>query len=295
MKIFITGGTGFIGKHLVNQLQEEELFILTRNPKPSKPSFKQVQFIQGDLEDIDKWKNKVRNCKPDATIHLAWEGIPDYGVKNSIKNLNQGLNLYKFLAEIKCKTILTTGSCWEYGQQVGKLSENTVPRSYNAFAAAKNSLHIQGESIAQDNNINFIWTRLFYVYGPGQKKESLIPYVMNNLKAHNTPQIKNLQTQNDFIYVDDTAKAIALLIKNNAKKGIYNIGSGSLTSVQTIIKLIYKNFKQSNPLEKNLPSSIQTPINFYADISKINQEVDWKPTTNIEEGIRKTIDYFAAN
>lgn len=275
MKIFITGSTGFIGKHVVKKLKENknnELFLLSK-----------------DLADIKKWKKEVEIFKPDAVIHLAWQGIPDYGPETSVKNLNYGLELFKFLAEIKCKWILAAGSCWEYGGQSGKISENIPAKPINDFTKAKNSLYLQGKKIAKKNNTQFLWTRFFYVYGPGQKETSLIPYLIKCIKEEKVPEIKNPYAKNDFIFVEDLAAAIVKLVEKKAKGGIYNIGSGYPTPVQEIIKIIYDNFKLELQKKNATPGTTDIYSDFWADISKIKKNIGWQPKTKIKEGIKKMI------
>lgn len=282
MRIFITGGTGFIGKHLVKKLKEDknnELFLLSK-----------------DLADIKTWKKEVEDFRPEAAIHLAWEGLPNYDSQTSIKNLKYGLNLINILAEIGCKTILSAGSCWEYGEQSGKLTENTSPKSFNAFAAAKNSLHLLGKEIAKENNIQFIWTRFFYVYGPGQRETSLIPYLMNCVQNGKTPEIKNPFAKNDFIYVEDITMAISQIIENCKESAVYNIGSGYLTSIQEVIKIIFDNYGLQNQYKEITPASTDVlSAEFYADISKIKKEIGWEPKISINEGIKKMINISLNN
>jgi nucleoside-diphosphate-sugar epimerase len=278
MKIFVTGGTGFIGKHLVKKLQERGHTLC---------------LLSSDLAEPEKWKKEISDFGPDAVVHLAWEGLPDYSAEISIKNLKYGLELFDLLAGIGCKTILSTGSCWEYGGQQGKLSEDAPVKNINAFTAAKNSLHWLGTEIARENNMQFIWTRLFYVYGPGQRKESLIRYLINCVKSGKTPEIKNPLAKNDFIYVEDVAEALSVLLENCKKSGVYNIGSGKLTSVKKIIEIVSDQHGLKNQYKDLTPRPTDVLLTeFYADISKIKKEIGWKPKTNIAEGIERTINYF---
>lgn len=298
MRVFLTGGTGFIGRYVVKHLEKEGSNILLLTPVSKENIFsviksKKVDIVSGDLSDIDRWETKLKQFKPDTTIHLAWEGIPDYGVKTSIKNLKYGLNLFEELAEIGCKKIICTGSCWEYGQNQGKISEDSPIKSSNAFTAAKNALHCLGREIARENNIQFIWTRLFYVYGPGQRGKSLIPYIIKYIKEGKKPKIKTPSARNDFIYVEDVAKAIVAILKKCNRSTVYNIGSGYSTSIQDIFKIVYSKLNLQHKL-KNEPFNTENICsdNFWADISKIKKEIGWKPKTIIKEGIHKTVLYY---
>ena len=299
MRVFITGGTGFIGKYIVNQLEKEgfNILLLTRTSKENIFSIiksKKVDIVSGDLSDINKWKNKLKQFKPEATIHLAWEGIPDYGVKTSIKNLKYGLSLFEELADSGRKKIICTGSCWEYGQNQGKISEDLPAKSLNAFTAAKNALHCLGREIAKENNMQFIWTRLFYVYGPGQRENSLIPYIIKCVREGKKPKIKTPSARNDFIYVEDVAKAIVAILENCNQSTVYNIGSGYSTSIQDIFKIVYSELNlRYEPKDKVLNTENSYSDNFWADISKIKKEVEWKPKINIAEGVCKTILFYS--
>jgi len=295
MRVFITGGTGFIGKYIVKQLEKEgfNILLLTRVSKENFFSIiksKKVDIVLGNLSDINKWKNTLIQFKPDTTIHIAWEGIPDYGVKTSVKNLKYGLNLFEELAEIGCKKIICTGSCWEYGQNQGKISEDLPVKSSNAFTAAKNALHCLGREIAKDKNVQFIWTRLFYVYGPGQRENSLIPYIIKCVKDGKDVKIKTPSARNDFIYVEDIAKAIVAILEKCKQSTVYNIGSGYSTSIQDIIKIVHSELNfQYKPSHKIFKAENIHSDNFWADISKIRKEIGWEPKITIEEGIQNII------
>lgn len=294
MRVFVTGGTGFIGTPVVKELQSEEnaLLLLSRQPKTASSSLEipNVDIIQGDLSDIDKWKNEVEQFQPQLAIHMAWESLPNYDSKTSIRNLNYGLNLITLLAELGCKSIICTGSCWEYGRQSGKLGEDMILKPFNAFSAAKNSLHWLGEQIAKEYDMHFIWTRLFYVYGPGQKETSLIPYIINCVQKGKKPEIRTPLTRNDFIYVEDVARAISAIVKQAQKDGVYNIGSGYSTSVQQVIKIVYNKFNlQYSGADAPQNDSV---VDFWADISKIKMEIGWEPKLTISDGLQRTIQEY---
>ena len=292
MRVFVTGGTGFIGTHVTRELEADghDLLLLALAAEEVSPGNSgKMNVVRGNLSDMHTWQDELQRFSPDVTVHMAWEGIPDYNSGTSIKNLIYGLDLFKLLAEVKCKRIICTGSCWEYGCQSGMVSEDEGLKPFNAFSAAKNSLHWLGREIASENDIQFIWTRLFYVYGPGQRKGSLIPYIIDCVQGGKKPEIKTPSARNDFVYVGDVAKAISAVVKKQHGSAVYNIGSGYSTSVRQVIEIVHNelNLKYG---EVNAPKD-DSYVNFWADISKIRKDTGWEPQTGIKEGIQKTIDY----
>jgi len=291
LRIFITGSDGFIGKHLIERLSNSgnELLLLTR--KEYKPETI-AQLVVGDLNHPETYKDALLSFKPDAVIHLAWEGIPDYGIEMSIKNLIQGLQLANILSETGCKKILCTGSCWEYGKRKGRLNEKLVSKPFNLFTASKNSLRLMFDSVAKEKGMESVWTRLFYVYGPGQRKKSLIPHLIESANNKTLPNISDPNARHDFVFVQDVAEALDLLIQKGIKGGIYNIGSGELTSISEIKDIVFEQIGYDALLNKAEPKPTDSLREFYADISKINKKTGWKPKTEMATGIQKTISRF---
>jgi nucleoside-diphosphate-sugar epimerase len=298
MRLFVTGGTGFIGTHVVHQLvhDKHELLLLCLEGEsiPSALNSKSIHhIIRGNLGDIETWKQELEQFRPQVTVHMAWAGIPNYDSRTSTMNLIHGLKLITMLAEIGCEKVLCTGSCWEYGQKSGALREDSIVRPSNVFTAAKHSLHLMGREIALEKNMKFIWTRLFYVYGPGQKGHSLIPHIITAIQSGKKPNIKTPHSRNDFVYVEDVATAISTLISKNPNQVVYNIGSGYSTEILDIINMVYRFYghKEKCVLSNNEPSNAAS-VDFWADLTRIKEDVGWEPAFSIEEGIKKTIESY---
>lgn len=295
MRIFITGGTGFIGSHLVPKLLARKHKLLLLSRKKTEKSGKSISLIKGDLKNINGWKNRLKKFRPDAVVHLAWEGLENYDFSAgvSLGNMTNSLNLISAAAELGCKKFLSIGSCWEYGNGEGPLKESdplSPPAHVPDFVIAKRTIQAMGEQIALQNRMQLLWPRLFFSYGPGQKNRTLIAHLVRSFKNGIVPEIKNKSGANDFVYIDDVVEALVKILEKSKKPSvIYNIGSGRLTSVAEVVKEVYGNLNLPAPkwcLKKSRPQG------FCANISKIRKEIGWMPKTGISKGVEKTVDYF---
>ena len=302
MKIFITGGTGFIGFPLVKKLlgQGHDLMVLTRK---SRSFFEQhlgqnlalnLKYVQGDVSTPEVYSQRVLQFKPELIYHLIWEGIPDHGPETSMLNLEHGLRIYQLAVQAQARALITSGSCFEYGAQgkvlQGQLDEQAVAEPRDCFTAAKTALRFMGHEIAWRGNCDFIWARLFYVYGPRQRAASLVPAVMSSVMKGVRPEIKTPFSRNDFTYVQDVVEALASFAAYYQEhpevhiNGIYNIGSGQSTSVQEMVAKVGRFFGHDYPLRTDLPEEI---VNFWADTQKLERLTGWKPQTSLDEGIKE--------
>src|SRR5258708_4792459 len=136
--------------------------------------------------------------------------------------------------------------------------------------------------------MRLIWTRIGFIYGPGQRRASLIPCILDSIKDGKLLMLKNPEGGNDFIYVDDVARALSEILKKNNldTNEIYNIGSGHLTSVSRVVQSVYQSLGLTVP---KTVRRVVKPQGFFMDISKIKKEIGWRPRTSLKAGIRATI------
>ena len=143
--------------------------------------------------------------------------------------------------------------------------------------------------------ISFGWFRIFYAYGPRQRSKSLIPSILENLKNGELPQIKTPNNANDFIFVEDIVDAFASATNKKFLSGLYNLGTGTSTSVLEVCRyaeqIVCGSDRLTQQLEKNSKSS-DSNVDFWAGIKITKKKLRWEPKTNLVNGITKTWHYL---
>jgi len=289
MRIFLTGGSGFIGHYLIRELNGNQILALTRK-KPKLASSVGVEWLFGDLEQTDRWEEELRQFAPEVCIHLAWEGLPDYSKEISEKNVKLSANLFAVLRRAEVRRIVALGSCWEYGDIQGRVAEtqDTKPKSH--FAAAKVQVCESFMKESSAAGMEFVWPRIFFSYGPGQRAKALLPTVVAALESHQLPKIKSPDLAQDFVFISDVAEAIALSSTRSKVEGIFNVGSGQLTQVGDFVNIV----------SAQLGSTFRThvsgeSIGMFASVEKLKRVVGWEPKYSLQVGVAETVTALRKN
>ena len=132
-----------------------------------------------------------------------------------------------------------------------------------------------------------MWFRLFYVFGPHQREGSLIPFVIKKIIENKSLNKINFKNRNDFVYVNDCCNLIYKSIKKKVPSGIYNIGSGKLTSVYEIVSIILKFFNK-----KKLKKIYNFNNSVFASTFKLKRYIKYKNKKKINKDVIKTIKYY---
>lgn len=276
-KVLVTGATGFIGNHVINELlkiKDIEVIATSRNEKKAyKQSwYKKVKYIQYDLNE-----NKSNLLKlfdyPEIIIHLAWEGLPNYNDNIHIeKNLFNNYNFLKSLIDSGLSNIVCIGSCFEYGMQNGKLVEDLYTTPNTTYGLAKDCLRKFLQDYQKNTNFTLKWVRLFYIYGEGQSENSIFGQlnkaIENGDKSFNMSKGEQLR---DYLDIYDVAKNICKITLQDKIVDIINCGKGEPISIRTLIEnqlLIKKSNIFLNLGYYDYPK--YEPMAFWADIKKLS-------------------------
>ncbi|MFL2641979.1 MAG: NAD-dependent epimerase/dehydratase family protein [Dehalococcoidia bacterium] len=291
MKILITGLTGFIGKNFYRytKYRNNILAVSSKNSFDKNFLSDDINYLDCNLENIDNFAYEIKKFNPDCVLNFAWGGIPNYSQDVSNNNLKIILNFFNFLEKnTSIKKFINTGTCAEYFNPSGKVSENYIVEPYDHFSSAKITLSQELEKRCVKSNINYINLRLFYVFGINQRKNSLIPFLIDCYKKGTESKLSNPFSKLDYIYVEDVIDAIDSCVKNEIPSGSYNVGRGESISNYEIQKII------SSKLNLKFNDDIYAPekdmIDFFADINKLNSAVGWTPKFQIHEGVQKIIE-----
>ena len=290
MKILVIGMNGFLGRNLSEIMKYEKFEILSIVRKINfRP--KNFEIIKDDIFNLKaKSLKRIKKFKPEAVINLAWSGIPDYSFRNSLKNFLNHFNFFQKIITVKSiKKFIMIGSSWEYFSNTGSCSEKDKENNSNPFTWSKNSIYKYINRNTKEKKIKFIWLRVFFMYGKYQKKKSLIPHIIYNLKKNDKPKILSPNSSNDFVHVNDVCKAIILATKKKNISGIFNVGFGKPILVREIYELILNKLGKKGNKYQISTKLYKNKKDNYANIKKISLKLNWKPKIDINEGINKLL------
>ncbi len=237
MKIAVTGGSGFIGKKLLEILVKNKnykIINLYRNKRFNHP---RVQNIKFDLNKKTKKYFYHNIGAPEYLIHLAWDKLDDYNSKIHKKILDKNIIFLKKFLNTSIKKIFIMGTCFEYGKRSGELKENFRTNPCNNYSKSKDKLQKEIFKIFKYKEPMVLWGRLFYVYGEGQNPRTLYGQINRSIKEKK--EIFNMsqgdQTR-DYLNINNVIKIIInILIKSN-KSDVINICSGRPVSLKNLVR-----------------------------------------------------------
>lgn len=324
-EILITGGAGFIGSHVIRRMVKNNpqtriinLDQLTyagnlENLKDieNAPNY---QFIRGDITDVAFLKNLFKKHEIRGVIHLAAESHVDRSIANPMAFINTNIvgtvNLLNACRdawkEMDHKLFYHISTDEVYGSlgKEGLFTETTPydPRSpYSASKASSDHLvrayyHTYGMPVVLSNCSNN--------YGPNQFPEKLIPLAIHNiLHMKPIPVYGKGENIRDWLYVEDHAAAIDLIFHKGVVGRTYNIGGLNEWKNIDLIRLLCQIMDEQLGRDPGTSEKLITfvkdraghDLRYAIDSARIQEELDWRPSLNFEQGLSRTVSWYLEN
>ena len=311
MKLFVTGGAGFIGSNFVRYMLNtysdvtivnfdaltyagnlENLADFVNNPRHI--------FFKGDITQEEQLAAAFNAHKFDAVINFAAESHVDrslhFGANAFIKtNILGTQNLLDATRSHKIARYLQVSTDEVYGSlgPQGAFTENTPLAPNNPYAATKASADLMVRAAQHSHGIDAVITRCSNNFGPYQFPEKLIPLMIANALADKPlPVYGDGLHVRDWIYVEDHCRAIDLVLRKGQAGEIYNVGSMHDVPNIEIVRQLLRHLGKPESLIQYVKDRPGHDRRYAIDATKIRQKLGWQPRYSFDEAIKLTIDWY---
>ena len=297
-RVLVTGGNGFIGRHLVNALIDFKTKINVVSRKNIDLSADVILHI-GDLRDPVFVNECIMKCNPTTIFPLAANkersvsfSAFSQGIEN---NLIASLNIFEAASKLEeLNTIVVLSTAEEYGNNNCPFVEAMREFPVSAYSFSKVCVTKLCEVVHFLYRIPVVTLRVSLAYGPGQSTDMFLPALIKSLMGNKTfPMTEGEQTR-DFIYVNDLVDAIIKIAQSEKLIGhIVNIGSSSSVKLKDVALRVERMLGKSGMVQLGaLDYRLGEIMDYVMDTSKINNLLGWFPKVSLEEGLMATINSF---
>ena len=297
-KAFITGGNGFIGSALVNNLvrNQYEVTVLLRNDQSNIGLLpvNEISLIYGEISV--NLVNEIINRDFDVFFHLAWSGVSGdtrKDMKTQLDNVNNSITAVELASLLACKRFVGAGSIMEDESLIlAQTQGKPLPTQY-LYGAAKLSAHLFTKTKADELGIDHLWPKITNTFGPGEISARFINTTLR--KILNDERLEfTAGTQNyDFIYIDDVANALRLVAEKGLNNKEYIIGSGKAQALRKYVESLHHTV--DTKLSLNFGDIPYKGVNLsldHFDVKPLFEDTGFMPKVSFEEGIRRTFEWI---
>ena len=312
MKLLVTGGAGFIGFYLAKKLSEKEEVVIVDNIsdyydiKLKEARLEQIkdriEFHKIDISDFSSLKKIFEKYEFDLICHIAAQAGVRYSLINpwayEKSNILGTLNIFELAKKFNIKKVIYASSSSVYGsnKKVPFSEEDRVDKPISLYAATKIANELMAHTYHHLYKIDMVGLRYFTVYGPFGRPDMAMFKFTKNIFEDKPIEVYNFgNMKRDFTYIDDiidgTIKAINFCLNNEDICEIINLGNSKPVELNYFIALLEKEIGKE--VKKNfLPLQPGDVLETYADITKAKKILGWEPKTEIEEGVKKFVEWY---
>lgn len=296
--VLVTGASGFLGRHAVRALLD--LGFTVHGVSRRAPEAPPCPWHATDLFDPSAVARLLEGVRPAHLLHLAWETTHGayWTSAENLRWVESTLTLVRAFREVGGLRAVVAGTCAEYawGEPAPKsrpLDERAAPRQgQGLYGVAKNATAEILAAYAATSGLSFAWGRLFFPYGPGDRRPTLVPTVVTALRAGWPAFCTHGRQQRDFIHVRDAAAALATLLVSHVE-GPVNIATGVGTSIAEVANALGVLLGRADLVRLGaLQAPSAEPAHLVADIRRLREEVGFTTFTPLDAGLKETVAWW---
>ncbi len=296
--IIIHGATSFLGKHFIRKLISNQIPITVLARESSdisaveNSSFVRIIRYKKSLSEINT--DTLNHASP-SFFEFSWHGVfgADRNIPEQISvNIPLIISSITLAHQTNSKHWIGIGSQAEYGNLDKRITELDECNPTTLYGKSKLWCSQISSELCKSYNIEHSWLRLFSVYGPDDNHEWLIQYLIKEMLNDKDINVTKGEQLWDYLFIDDISEMLFKLKDVNGV-GIANLGSGKGVKVRYIIEKIKELTESKSQINfGTIPYREDQVMLMEADITRLSNHLNWKPETNMEEGLKKTIESF---
>ncbi|MCU1591876.1 MAG: NAD(P)-dependent oxidoreductase [Frankiales bacterium] len=292
--ILVTGGTGFVGRHVLE--------ALTRAGQTAHVAARRISAdAGGDWHESDllaplSAAGLVAEVAPTHLLHLAWCADPGsfWTDPANVAWAEATLRLVRAFADAGGRRVVVAGTCAEYDPSAGRCSEDATPlKPTTLYGACKAATFTALSAFCAQAGVELAWGRIFNVYGPGEPAQKLVSAVAAGLLAGQPVETTAGTQVRDFVSVRDVAEGLTALTLGTAV-GAYNLGTGVGTPVRDVARAVADLTGRPELLRPTRPPAADEPPLLVADVHAAQAAFGWQASTSLGDGLRETVDAVRA-
>lgn len=296
--ISIIGGAGFIGTNIVRSLEKKYEFRILDNGFNNSEHL-EFEYLEIGTASDEQLKKSLDGS--DVVINLAGhtrvlESIEDPNLSFTY-NVKGFFDILMASKELGIKKVINASSGGAIvGNAIPPIDEGFLPKPISPYGASKLCNEAFASAFSGSYDMDVISLRFSNIYGKYCKnKESAVAKFIKQVLNNEIIQVHGDGNQTrDFLYVEDLVFALDCCLKKDKLRGVFQLGSGTPTSVNRLLEGITSVSKRNLNIQYISAKKGEIEHN-YANILKAKETLGWKPTTSLEFGIQKTYDYLVEN
>jgi nucleoside-diphosphate-sugar epimerase len=295
-RVLLTGASGFVGRHAVAPLVARGFEVHGIARETPDDLAIPVVWHPCDLLDQATTDTVVRGIGASHLLHLAWcTEHPAYWT--SPENLDwvaATLRLVRRFHAAGGERVVIGGTCAEYEWRDSCCDDRTPLNPASLYGAAKDATRRVVEAYAATERLSFAWGRIFFLFGPGERAERVVPAVARAVAAGERVACSSGEQIRDFLYVEDVASAFAALM-DSPLEGCFDIGSGEGTALRDVLLELEQLAGQQGLVHLGEAPDRDEPASIVADARRLRKELGWRPEVALQEGLERTLAWWRAS